>query len=270
MNSFQIVDTIIQLCKALMSAFGNSLVVISVIKFEWLRTSTNYFVALLAFFDFWGGIPLNISLQVTAIIDSVDEKMTSSFEISCKIYALIMAFSACGDLLAILVITIDRHLYINYPLRYHTIVTNTRALAVSALCFVFAGIVSLTSTEWSKVRRPCISQNIIDVEVMTYLMVPLLLYTLLLVVVVYGRIAYVAWKAKKSTVQPTTQNMQWKSQGKMTKVLSLVISAFMTTYITYFISFYITATTDITGRYTFVVQSTAAWIWQVIRRIEAM
>ncbi len=45
---------------AVLCTFGNSLVLISVGKFEWLHSPTNYFVALLAMFDLLQGIPLSI------------------------------------------------------------------------------------------------------------------------------------------------------------------------------------------------------------------
>ena len=58
MNFREVTNIIANVITFILCTFGNSLVIISLKKFEWLRMATNYFLALLAFYDFCSGLPV--------------------------------------------------------------------------------------------------------------------------------------------------------------------------------------------------------------------
>ena len=172
-----------------------------------------------------------------------------------------VSFSGLGDLLCILIITIDRYLYINLPLRYPSIVTRTKALILSTIIILCVLVFSLWGVTRTNVGRPCISIRSANGDVFRFFIIPLLDLILSLVVMTYGKIAFVAWKARNADVQQSHPNSQSETQNKMTKVMSLVIGVFSMTYVTYFVTYF--ATLGKEERHIIMIQSVAIWIWQV-------
>ena len=76
MDVFRYFDISVNVCIVLVSAFGNSLVMISIWKYEWLKSSTNYFVALLALCDFCNGLPVFVAGTVASTFDKAMENVT--------------------------------------------------------------------------------------------------------------------------------------------------------------------------------------------------
>ena len=143
MDFREVTNIIANVITVIMYTFGNSLVIISLTKFEWLRTATNYFVAFLAFYDFCNGLPASTFFAATSFLSTPTENITIQYDVICKINVYIAAFSGYGNLLSIIIITVDRYLFINWPLRYHELVTIRKALVVSAVGFIFTNLVSV-------------------------------------------------------------------------------------------------------------------------------
>ena len=84
------------------------MVIISVKKFEWMRTPTNYLVALLAFFDFYNGLPVFTASSINWYYGVKDANITLVYEVNCKVSGLVSAFSGFGNLLSVILITLER------------------------------------------------------------------------------------------------------------------------------------------------------------------
>ncbi len=151
--------------------------------------------------------------------------MTSEYHTSCKVFLSVTSFSGVGDLLSILAITVDRYLFINMPLRYPTILTNFRGLVVCASILVAMVVISVVSALLATVKIPCTSLTGYNIDLVLYCIVPIASFTLLSVVVLYGRIGVLAWQARKGV--GTMQN-QSGGQRKTTQIMSLV---FMVSYL---------------------------------------
>ena len=106
MEVHTVVDLVVFFCTSVASCFGNSLVMISVKRFEYLQEPTFYFVVMLAFYDFCHGAPLFV----------VVTKRSGIHKVLCSIYVFLGTFGTVGDMVSILVISIDRCVYINWPL----------------------------------------------------------------------------------------------------------------------------------------------------------
>ena len=72
MELHAVVDLVVFSCAVVICCFGNILVIISVRRFEYLKESAFYFVALLAFYDFCHGAPL---LLVSATLSTLDSAL---------------------------------------------------------------------------------------------------------------------------------------------------------------------------------------------------
>ena len=155
----------------------------------------------------------------------------------------------------------ENNININQPLRYHSIVTRKKALNLSTIFLVGVLKFSLSGVTRTKVGRPCISIRSANGNVFRFFIIPLLLVTLILILIMYGKIALVTWKAKNANAQHSNPSSQSGAQNKMTKVMSLVIGVFTMTYVTYFITYFVTLGKE--GRHIIMIQSVAIWIWQV-------
>ena len=118
MDVVEIFDYIIMVFVFIVGTFGNGLVIISIIKFSWLKAQTNNFIAMLAFFDLMYAFLSQIVQQIANLILYIYNKSTIEYEIVCTAYGIITLFSAMGDLTSILFITIDRYIHIHHPLKY--------------------------------------------------------------------------------------------------------------------------------------------------------
>ena len=260
MNPVELAITIFTALKLVLGFFGNSLVIISVKKFEWLRSPTFYFVALLAFFDLCITIPAFVFLTPIILKGSPTDNVTLGYEIGCKFVSGLIGFAGTGNLLCIIVIAVDRYLYITKPLRYMGIVTLTKCLVISAFVLLFPFGLSLNQIR-SDVDKPCTTHKSFNKSIVKYLIVPLFCFGLVIVIVLYGKIAYVSWKARNLHLHPLPRNNQTGSQNKITKFTSLVIGVFMVTYITYFVTFQLTR--NRTGEHIVWIQRIVGWIWMV-------
>ena len=256
-----IADIFVRFCTALLGVFGNSLVITSVKKFEWMRTPTNYLVALLAFFDFCNGLPVFAASSIYRYYEAKNANVTLAHSVSCKVLGSLSAFSGFGNLLTVILITLERYFYIVRPLRYHDTVTNKRVVIISIFCLLFAAVVSVMAVYGSSVVKPCYSLKTANVYIMMYLVIPLFVLTLFMAIFLYGKIALLAYKARNSKVGPVTTNNDSGSQKKTTKVISLVVGIFMMTYGTLFAAYI--ATRGMTDQLSLWIRLVAIWTWRV-------
>ena len=242
-----IVNHVLHPITSLLSAFGNGLVIISVAKFDWIRTQTNLYVVLLAICDFIMGIPIYCATLTTSLIVENHPNAALAYRISCQTTGVLIAFASFGDLLCILAITIERFLYIHLPLRYEIIHTMTRAKCVSIICvlisltYAFTGIL----TNPFNPRLFCVQSNVINNLFLDYIHFPLFGISSIIILVFFGKTARIIYKTRKQIATVNSNDNPTVSQMKITKVMSLVIGVFVVTYIVYVIGVH--ETTNMTG-----------------------
>ena len=117
-----------------------NLLVISLFLYrEYLQTKTNSLLISLAVSDLMVGllgIPLNIACN--AVLDAG----------VCIAAALIYRFIAVSTMYHILIVTLERYIYVMYPMKYINIVTVPRLLKVIAGVWVFSLFASLIQLAW--------------------------------------------------------------------------------------------------------------------------
>lgn len=117
---------------------GNSLVIISVKKFERLRGRvTNYFIVSLAFADIIVAIfvmPFNASQEITG--------KWMFGRTMCDIFNANDVLFSTASILHLCCISVDRYIAINYPLKYDTKMTNCCACAMILATWIASALIS--------------------------------------------------------------------------------------------------------------------------------
>ena len=196
MDPRDIADTTVKVIIVILCTCGNCLITLSLKKFESLRTATNYFVALLAFYDFCNGLSTSSLMVARLLIRAPGDNITFEYDVTCKMNVYIAAFSGYGNLLCVIIITVDRYIYINWPLRYHGLVTNRRALVVSINCLLLTSVVSALVSYGQDVVKPCLAIKMFRFDVVVSVVIPTFLLAFVLVILLYGKIVWLAYQAK--------------------------------------------------------------------------
>ena len=169
-----------------------------------------------------------------------------------------------GDMLSIFAITFDRFLFINFPLRYDSIMTKHVAVVIVILIFTISTSFTLFMLLLSDVLRKGMECSMFNVlaPVFTFgVWMPLSGLGTILITAFYGKIAMIAMSKRSATPQDTSGSNQVQGQARVTKVMAVVIGVYIFTYGEWFTVFFVTSGTD---TYTVdVLQSCATWLWQV-------
>lgn len=130
---------IIALIEAVVIVIGNGIVIYLVTTQRRLRKTGNWFVLSLAIADFLVGsfiIPTHFVCS---------QLVTKCFwKVQLLIYELLL-FVSIGNLCAM---TLDRYIAILHPLRYHIVMTTTRAWTAIGLAWAIPGMTSLVPAFW--------------------------------------------------------------------------------------------------------------------------
>ena len=257
MKVYAIVDLFVFFCAAVVCCFGNSLVMISVRRFEYLKEPTFYFVALLAFYDFCHGAPVFVLTATLLILDSTVIEINITYEVLCRIQGFLAEFATLGDILSILIISIDRFIYINWPLRYCIIVTEKRAQIIMYIgCSIAEYCFQLFLASTTVVEKPCTTYGLVDTSGMTYVLGTFHVVVLLAVVSLYITIAVLSWKSRRSA----PNNLRVEG-GQMTRILVRVIGVFTVTNATLIVIHELTV--NGTRDHIVWIQLLGYWIWEV-------
>ena len=146
-TNFHIEETVIPIivsiqCVAVIAAVcGNSLVIIAFYKFSSLRTASNVILVSLCTADSLIVISFIINIiKMSLYLSSHDDNMLKSV---CKVEASFSFTLIAVIILHLALISVERFIAIKFSLRYHTIVTNRRALFASIAVWLWAVAVTL-------------------------------------------------------------------------------------------------------------------------------
>ena len=146
-TNFHIEETVIPIivsiqCVAVIAAVcGNSLVIIAFYKFSSLRTASNVILVSLCTADSLIVVSFIINIiKMSLYLSSHDDHMLKSV---CKVEASFSFTLIAVIILHLALISVERFIAIKFSLRYHTIVTNRRALFASIAVWLWAVAVTL-------------------------------------------------------------------------------------------------------------------------------
>ncbi len=209
-------------------AIGGNLIALSVVcKFDFLRENNGCrFIASLALADFFGGIGIFVSIA-RGILTNIFKLALVSL---CKAEVFIFTLSHTGNIYCYLLMTVDRFIFIERPLRYFSIMTQRRAF----LAIVFLWMLNLVTTSsgvaWEAGvddKGPC-HFGTLSLYHKAFLFVSLMLDA------IYGKITHTAWKAIRaephfSTFPQQSQAAERKKrqERKMTITIAIVFGVYL-------------------------------------------
>ncbi len=217
-DPLNLADIIILSLMAIPCILGNTTVIIAIIKYDYLQSKTNLFVLALSMADLTCGL---IATPVTMVMRNIDSNTISNssypmWKVSCIAGSFFQHLSAMGDMLSIAALTLDRFLYINYPLKYETIMS--RNVATAIFMGIIIGSLGLTflailGSDVLEKGMFCTVFNVLEPVFVNTIWMPLFGLVTLMVIIFYARIAQIALSKEK---QQMTQSSNTKSQKKVT------------------------------------------------------
>ncbi|XP_068613043.1 alpha-1A adrenergic receptor [Brachionichthys hirsutus] len=122
----------------LVAILGNILVILSVVCNKHLQTVTNFFIVNLAMAD------LLLSIIVLPFSASLEVLGCWVFgRLFCNIWAAVDVLCCTASILSLCVISIDRYIGVKYCLKYPSIMTEGKAVAILILVWVLSAVISV-------------------------------------------------------------------------------------------------------------------------------
>ena len=218
-------------------AIAGNLIALSVVcKFDFLRENNGCrFIASLALADFFGGIGIFVSIA-RGILTNIFKLALVSL---CKAEVFIFTLSHTGNIYCYLLMTVDRFIFIERPLRYFSIMTQRRAF----LAIVFLWMLNLVTTSsgvaWEAGvddKGPC-HFGTLSLYRKAFLFVSFIqrfILTFCILGPIYGKITHTAWEAIKtephfSTFPQQSQAAERKKrqERKMTITIAIMFGVYL-------------------------------------------
>ncbi|XP_047017311.1 trace amine-associated receptor 1-like [Ictalurus punctatus] len=234
---------------SLITVIGNLLVIITVVHFRQLRTSTNYLILSLAVADLLvGGMVMPPSM-----IRSVETcwYLGSTF---CKIHSSLDVTVCTASILNLCIISLDRYYAVCHPLLYHSKMTPTTIRFMIIVCWgisaalgfgmIFMELNILGNEEFYYNNFLCEGACMVFQAKAAAIVFPMLCFYIPAVIMlcVYMKIFRTA-KRQARAIQSTNAKSKTaeeksgmsKSERKATKTLAIIVGVFLTSWVPFFI-----------------------------------
>ncbi|XP_026281419.1 octopamine receptor 1 isoform X2 [Frankliniella occidentalis] len=205
---------------------GNTLTICAVVLSRRLaRATSSQFVLNLAVSDLLVGLflPYHMSFYW-------DNNQGAS-EIACLLKFTCMVFAFCNSLFSLICISVDRYIYIMYPLHYSTRVTKRLAWTVIGSGWIYSMIIATTPLYWNNWPAPsCELHEVLPVPFTMLVLTPNFALIWIIMFMVYWRI----WR-EAASVRRRWGNYQGKPpDGKSIQVVLLVLGSFSICWMPFF------------------------------------
>lgn len=131
------------------TVFGNSLVILAVIRERYLHTSTNYFVTSLAVADCLVGL---VVMPFSALYEVLENTWFFGTD-WCDIWRSLDVLFSTASILNLCVISLDRYWAITDPFSYPMRMTRKKAAALIGVVWVCSGAISFPAIVWWRAAR---------------------------------------------------------------------------------------------------------------------
>lgn len=216
LNEFKVSYICVHACLTVATIFGNYLVIRAFIQFPHLRTASNSILVSLSIADL-----LMVAVFISRLVSDV---VTGPKRKVCFFISILNFTLNANIILHLALISTERLIAVKYALRYHTMVTNRRALLASIGVWLFAILPSIAFPQALRAERraafrefiggltPCLfrprkGQNDFSLKSNSVLAYLIFLVTVQLllpianVVISHGYIFKVAYKQRKQIIQ---------------------------------------------------------------------
>lgn len=134
---------------SLTTIFGNTLVIVAVIRERYLQTATNFFITSLAFADCLVGL---VVMPFSAIYEIFEKHWFFSLA-WCDVWRSFDVLFSTASILNLCIISIDRYWAIKDPLSYPLRMTRTLARILIAFVWVASSLISFPAIIWWRAVR---------------------------------------------------------------------------------------------------------------------
>lgn len=232
-HRFQIGSGIASLIISPFVILGNAMVIISIIKFKRLRTTTNMFIGSLAFSDLSLGL---ITLPLYALF--YFEKSMIGMKYLCLFKYSSVLFSLSSSLVNLVVIAVDRYIAVLHPLQYRIWMTRKRAKLIIGSVWTYHVIIcAIPSLGWNLYdkhgKRICDFFTILPKPYSMFTCPITILVGLIISLILYIQIFKVAQRA---TNKKKKRNHQFSKDTKSAKVMGLILFFFFIFWIPFMIA----------------------------------
>ncbi|KAH8375079.1 hypothetical protein KR093_003282, partial [Drosophila rubida] len=202
--------------------FGNLLVILVVTLSRRLRSITNFFLANLAFADFCVGlfcVMQNLSIYL------IDSWVFGEF--LCRMYQFVHSLSYTASIFILVVICMERYFAIVHPITCKQILTATRLRMVIVTVWITSAVYSTPKFVFSKTIKNIHTEDgqeeeicVLDREMFNSKLLDMinfvLLYVmpLLVMMVLYSKIAIALWRSSRGLTPHVSQHHQQSGPGQ--------------------------------------------------------
>uniref|UniRef100_A0A671SA44 Trace amine-associated receptor 13c-like n=1 Tax=Sinocyclocheilus anshuiensis TaxID=1608454 RepID=A0A671SA44_9TELE len=217
------------------TVFLNLLVIISIAHFKQLHTPTNVLIFSLAVADLIVGLILTPVQGIKLI-----EPCWYFGEIFCSIFPFIFYVVVTASLGNLIIISVDRYIAVNDPLRYPARVNTNRAVLSIVVNWVFSCIYSFfllyESILYPEKNHTCVGECIlfIKLEYIITDVIVTLVTPCCLIISLYMKICFVA-KHQAEHIN-SLSDKKAKSEKKAAKTLGVVVMVYLLCWIPYYIA----------------------------------
>ncbi len=220
---------------ACLAVGGNLLTICVVFKYANLWTTTNLLVVSLAVCDMVNGLflwPIAFAELLT--------KQTLQRVLVCNVRNFLISINAFENVVHICSISIERFIFLHYPLQYPNILTMNRMriwLCVQWLIGLLLGLVLFLTTHDVVPGTICDFRGQTRKDMYKFIVLPYFMTCSVITVLLYSKIAHLSWKharkiaASTSTTDNSPSGYISKHQLKITKMLGLVLGIYFILYI---------------------------------------
>ncbi|XP_014777813.1 trace amine-associated receptor 2 [Octopus bimaculoides] len=177
--------------------FGNGTVVISIIRYQHLRTPTNHFVLTLALTD----IMLALSLPYHTV--SYVHPFLTKQKYAC-LWRYISYLLPCGTSQThVLAITLDRYLSVVHPLHYSSLMSTKKVFIISGLLWLYSSALGFVPIYWNywDGHSACNLNIVFPVGYMIILVVQFFFISII-VIILYLKVFAIAKRIQKGIMKP--------------------------------------------------------------------
>lgn len=140
---------IVLLLFSVATVFGNTLVILAVIRERYLHTATNYFVTSLAFADCLVGL---VVMPFSAIYEVLENRWLFTID-WCDVWRSLDVLFSTASILNLCVISLDRYWAITDPFTYPTRMSRRRAAILIGIVWICSSAISFPAIAWWRAVR---------------------------------------------------------------------------------------------------------------------
>ncbi|XP_048062092.1 trace amine-associated receptor 13c-like [Megalobrama amblycephala] len=216
------------------TVFLNLLVIISISHFKQLHTPTNVLILSLAVADLIAGLIL-MPVQGMKLI----EPCWYFGEIFCSMFLLILYVVVTASLGNLIIISVDRYIAVNDPLRYPMKVNNIRVVVSIVVNWIFSFIYNFYLLYefllYPERNHTCIGECIISVKLENIILDALvcLVAPCWVIIPLYVKICFVAKRQAKHLNSVTDKKA--KSEKKAARTLGIVVLVYLLCWMPYYL-----------------------------------